>query len=273
MKQNLLIIAVLVFTTCFLSKLSAQTDGTLTFTFTEVAKTPTFNGNSQHLLAAWIQTSAGAFVKTKLRYVGAVTSDHLPTWAANASCTAGSATSPGCNTVDGITGATRSSWTTYTLSWDGKIGAAGTGTLQPDGLYKVSIQSTWNHGTGGTSITSYTFTKGASIDYQTPVSGTTYTNVVLHWDPVVTGINESNSENPEFIVYPNPTNGIFNVDYNKANNIKVTTILGVVVYAEKLELLSSGTKSIDLINFANGIYFINVSNGQGSSRHKVILNK
>lgn len=275
MRKILLKITTLVAALVASSALTAQTPGTLTFTFTEAshATTTTYNGNAQHDLAVWIQTSAGAFVKTKLRYVGSGTNDHLPTWASQASCTGGSATSAGCNTVDGLTGATRASWTTYTVSWDGKKGAAATGTLQADGVYKVAIQSTWNHGTAGTALTTYTFTKGAAVDHQTPANTTNFTNVTLNWQPSsTTGIDETTS-NPEIVVYPNPTNGIFNIDYTNATSIKVINTLGVLVYETKIEELSQGTKSIDLANFANGIYMITVSNDNGSSIHKVILNK
>ncbi len=166
--------------------MAAQTAGTLTFTFTEVAKTPTYNGNFQHVLAVWVQTNAGTFVKTKLRYAGSGTSDHLPTWAANAGC-ASSANCLGgaCNIVDGTTGATRSSWTGYTVTWDGCIGAAGTGTLQADAVYKITIQSTWNHGTTGTATSSYTFTKGPVADHQTPTANAYFTGVKLDWVPTL----------------------------------------------------------------------------------------
>lgn len=260
----------------FATTLTAQTPGTLTFTFTEASHTAAscYNNNAQHDLAVWIQTSAGAFVKTKLRYVGSGTNDHLPTWASQASCTGGSATSAGCNTVDGTTGATRAAWSTYTVSWDGKKGAAATGTLQADGVYKVAIQSTWNHGTAGTATSTYTFTKGPSVDHQTPANNTNFTNITLHWQPSsVTGINESAAQNPEIVVYPNPTNGVFNVDFNNANTIRVMNTLGTLVYEEKINDLTPGTKSIDLSNFANGIYMITVSNENGTSNHKIILNK
>ncbi len=273
MRIPLLKIILSAFILLFTITVSAQTSGTLTFTFTEIAKSPTYPGNSQHMLAVWIQTNAGAFVKTKLRYVGAVTNDHLPTWASQASCTSGLANNASCNTLDGTTGATRASWTTYTVSWDGKKGAAATGTLQPDGVYKVAIQSTWNHGTTGTALTTYTFTKGPSVDHQTPAANATYTNITLHWEPVVTAINEANSQNPLIEVYPNPTNGVFNVDYSNAKTIKVINTLGVLVHETKLDELSQGTKNIDLSNYANGIYVITVSNEHGSSIHKVILNK
>ncbi len=275
MKKRLLKLTGTVFSICLATSLYAQTSGTLTFTFTEIAKTPTYNGNSQHVLAVWIQSNTGAFVKTKLRYVGGGTDDHLPTWAANASCTSGIATSTGCNTVDGVTGATRSSWTTYTVSWDGKKGAAATGTLQPDGIYKVSIQSTWDHGTAGTAITSYTFTKGATVDHQTPAANAYFSGIILDWTPSATstGINENLSKNPEISVYPNPTNGVLNVDFKNASSIKVLNTLGSVIYEAKTDQPTEGTKNIDLSSFSNGIYFINVSNGKESLNYKFILNK
>lgn len=253
---------------------SAQTSGTLTFTFTETAKSPTYNGNSQHVLAVWIQTSAGAFVKTKLRYVGSGTNDHLPTWASNAGC-ASSANCLGaaCNITDATTGATRSSWTSYSVTWDGKKGAAGTGTLQPDGVYKVAIQSTWNHGTSGTATTTYTFTKGPNPDHQTLGSNSFISSAQLDWIPAAVGVSEENLVIPVISVYPNPTNGIVNVDYTNANQIKVLNTLGEVVFEEILENGSEGTKSINLSNVSNGIYMISVSNEKGSSYHKVILNK
>lgn len=269
--SKLTIIALAIF---FSVSLKAQTTGALTFVFTEASHATTYNGNAQHVLAVWIQTSAGAFVKTKLRYAGSGTSDHLPTWATQAACSGGNCISTSCNTVDGTTGATRSSWTTYTVTWDGKKGAAATGTLQADGVYKVAIQSTWDHGTTGTAISTYTFTKGAAVDQHTVANTANFTNVSVKWQPSnPTGIDESISVNPEISVYPNPTNGVFNVDYSKANNIKVINTLGAIVYDIKLDVLAQGTKSIDLSNFSNGIYFINVSNGNGSSNHKLILDK
>ncbi len=170
---------------CFLGKINAQTAGTLTFTFTEVPQSSTYNGNAQHVLAVWVQSTAGTFIKTKLRYAGPVTSDHLPTWAVNSGGTSSNCLSPSCDVVDATTGATRSAWNTYVVSWDGKKGAATTGTLQPDGIYKVTIQSTWNHGSTGTATTSYTFTKGPSTDHQNPLANAYFSGITLNWEPAV----------------------------------------------------------------------------------------
>ncbi len=259
--------------------MNSQTSGTLTFSFTEipVATASTYQSTGKHVLAAWVQnttgTGTGTFVKTKLRYAGNNTSDHLPTWAVNAGGTAANCLAAACNVVDATTGATRSTWTTYTSTWDGKKGATATGTLQPDGVYKVTLQSTWNHGTAGTATSSYTFTKGASVDHQTPAANATFSNVVLHWEPSALGVDESLVGNPVINIYPNPNNGSFNVDYSKVGNIKIINTLGEVIFEEKLDPLSEGTKRIDLSNFSNGIYFINVANNKGSLNHKVILEK
>ncbi len=279
MKKRLSILAGTALAASLSFPLLAQTTGTLTFTFTEAphSTASTYNGNAQHVLAVWIQnttgTGTGTFVKTKLRYVGNGTKDHLPTWAVNSGGTASNATSTACNKTDATTGATLSSWTTKTITWDGKnVSGTSNGTTVADGSYKVTIQSTWDHGTAGTVTKSYTFTKGPTADLQTPANDVNFTGITLNWVPTATGV-ESISLNPEINVYPNPTNGIFNVDFNKANNIKVVNILGSVVYDEKIDQAAAGTKNIDLTNFANGIYMINVSNDEGSSTYKVILNK
>jgi hypothetical protein len=261
---------------CISTSVYAQTAGTLTFTFTPVAKSPCYSG-SQSALAAWIQDNTNAFVKTKLAYAGCCstcgnTQDHVPAWSANAG-----GLSTDClnaNVVDATTGATLSNFSAKSFTWDGKKGAAATGTLQPDGIYKVSIQETWNHGTLGTAMTSYTFTKGPAIDHRTITGDPNFGNILINWQPTTTtGIQEATLSNPEISVYPNPTEGVFNVDFKNATSIKVLNTLGSVIYEEKIEQLTEGTKSIDLSNFTNGIYFINVSNGTNSSNHKVILSK
>lgn len=275
MKRSLLKLTVILLAFGLSNKLSAQTSGVLTFTFTEIAKSPTYNGNSQHVLATWVQTNSGAFVKTKLRYAGPGTNDHLPTWAGNAGCaSSANCLGSGCNTVDGTTGATRASWTSYTVTWDGQMGPATTGTLQPDGVYKMTVQSTWNHGTTGTAISSFTFTKGPSVDHQTPANNSYLSNIMLDWTPSTAGINEYSLTKPEVSIYPNPSNGLFNLNYSNATHIKVFNTLGNVILQENLkENSSNGLKTIDLSSFANGIYLVSVSNDKGTSNHKIVLEK
>ena len=273
MKKLLLNFAGIALTISLSTNLFAQTPGTLTFTFTPVSHSG-YSG-TKNVLAVWIQTGTGGFVKTKLRYAGGGTSDHLPTWAVNSGGSAGNCLATACNKIDATTGATLSSFTTKTITWDGKNTntVPANETTVADGTYKVTIQETWNHGTSGTVTTSYTFTKGPAPDHQTPANDANFTNIVLDWLPASTTSVESISENPEINVYPNPTNGIFNVAFSKASTIRVINILGVVVFEEKVEQSSAGTKSIDLTNFANGIYLINVSNDKRASNFRIILRK
>lgn len=251
---------------CFATSFSAQTAGTLTFTYTQVAKAAStcYNfSNTQHTFAIWIQSNAGAFVKTKVRYWGGAasnTGDHLPSWNANS---AG-------NIVSATTGATKSTFGSGVVSWDGTNASSA---LVADGVYKVTIEECWNHGGTGIAVTSYTFTKGPNVDTQTPANTANFSGIVLNWTPSTIGINEVNSTNPSVNVYPNPTEGVFNVDFKNASTIKVINAIGVVVFEESVSQLSAGTQNIDLTNFANGVYFINVSNGTNSSNHKVLLNK
>ncbi len=263
---------------CISTAIYAQTAGTLTFNFTEVSKptSATYGSQGKHVLAVWIQTNTGGFVKTKLFNAGSNnsnTSDHLPTWSVNAG--GGTNTFTGCNKTDATTGATLTSFGTKTIVWDGKnVNGTSNGTVVADGTYKVTIQQTWNHG-GSTTTRSFTFTKGPNADHQPSITAdANFTAISLDWVPTnTTGVDETNSEIPEINVYPNPTTGMFNVDFNKATNIRVYNMLGAVLFEEKIEQVSAGTRTINLTNFANGLYFISVLNDGKSSNYKIISNK
>ncbi len=265
-----------IFTNAFALILStglfAQSTGTLTFHFTEVTQSTanTYNGNAQHVIAVWIQTGTGTFVKTRLRRVGSGTKDHLGTWAVNAGGTASNATATACNVVGATTGATLSSWTTQNITWDGTNAA---GTLVADGAYRVAVQSTWDHGTStaATQTTYFNFTKGTTADHQTPAANVSLSAITLDWVPTGgVGINET-ADDAVMSIYPNPSTGIFNVELKNANTVKISNTLGAVVYEQNVEELLN--TQIDLSTFANGIYFITVANEKGSSVKKVMLNK
>jgi len=271
MKKLLLKIASATFAFCFSVSLFAQTAGTLTFTYTPVSKTSCYSGSGttcKWVLAAWIENNAGAFVKTNLKYCcHGSTSDHLPTWSVNAGGTASNCSA--ANTTGATSGATLTGFVTQSFTWNGTDKNS---VLVPDGVYKVMLQETWNHGSS-TAVTTYTFTKGSSTVHLTPANTTNMTGVTLNWAPAGVGIEQTVSGNMEITVYPNPNNsGIVNIDFEKADNIKVVNTLGVIVYNEKVDH-AIGTKTIDLSGFDNGIYFICVSDGANFAKHKVILNK
>jgi hypothetical protein len=80
--------------------------------------------------------------------------------------------------------------------------------------------------------------------------------------------------NEMFYVYPNPSNGIFNIQINKflgKVNLKVTDLNGRVVYTEKDSSFNS-TKEINLSHLQSGMYIINVEADQLSFSKKIIKN-
>jgi PKD repeat protein len=159
-------------------QLSAQTAGTLSFNVTTIAHTG-YSGTKNDL-AIWIQDNSGAFVRTYYRYAGGGTADHLPTWSVNAGGTSGNCLSANCNVVGATTGATLTGAVTKSLTWNGTNSS---GVLVADGVYKVTIQETWNHGTSGTTTRSFTFTKGPTQDVQSPAADANFTGISLQWTP------------------------------------------------------------------------------------------
>lgn len=147
----------------------AQTSGTLTFTVN-----PTYHNSSygtDHYVAIWIENSANAFVKTKLKRADSHgTSQHLPVWKASSNS----------NVVDATTGASYTNYNTpCTITWDATDVAS---SLVADGTYNIWVEFTWAHG-GSTASTSYSFTKGPAVDYQTPANQTEFGSVVVNWIP------------------------------------------------------------------------------------------
>lgn len=244
----------------------AQTAGTLTVVYTPtVPSTATFYSGKRNLGAAWIETSTGTFVKTKIKFCGG-NCDHLsssPWQTASGGSTTG---------ADVTSGATKTSFAQTTFTWNGTNTS---NVLVADGNYNVKIFSVWNHGSTTNQLYTSTvaFTKGPTSSTVTPAATNWLKGVSVIWQPAVTTSVDEATNSPSMEIYPNPTSGVFNVDFKNANSIKVYNTLGVLVYEEKMEQLSEGTKSIDLSSFSNGIYIVNISNGIRATNHRVLLNK
>jgi hypothetical protein len=270
MKLNLLLKIIIGISLVAGTIANAQSTGNLTFTFTIASHSPCYQQN-KHALAAWIQTSSGTFVKTKLRYAGSGggTQDHLPTFAVKAGGSANNCLGGNVNVVSATTGATRTSFTSYTFTWDGTNAA---GALVADGNYSVAIELTWNHGSS-TTVKTYSFIKGSTADVQSPANNTDFTNVSLNWTPTNVGIGDVSQSDNEVSIFPNPNStGMFTVNFNKAKAIKVYNTIGDLMYSEKV-LNNVNNVSIDLSNLQNGVYFFVVSDDEKNVTRKVIINK
>ncbi len=264
MKKNVLNFIGFVALFCISYNVSAQTAGTLTFKVGEVLpKASTYSG-TKRVFAVWIeQNTTGTtwtYVKTLCAYGKNTPSNHIPTWK----------TASASNTT-GVTSTSTLTWVAnalQTLTWDGKNVA---GTLAPDGNYRVSVEECWDH--GGTGVIRVPFTKGTAAVNLTPTADTNFKSMTLVWTPTLA--TENFSVNPEAIVYPNPTKGVVTIDFKSdVKNIKVVDLLGKEVYNEEIkEATSSTSKRIDLSGYNDGIYFINISNENGKSTYKVLLEK
>lgn len=264
MKKLLLITATLLAVT----SAQAQSYGTLTLTFTQTPHT-SYSG-SKNVMAVWIQDANGNFIKTRTRNVGWGTNDHLGTWATNSGGTAGNALNASCNIAGATTGATYTSFSTRTITWDG---TDANGTLVADGTYKITIQSTWNHGGSGGTTKSYTFTKGDTQDAQTPADDANFTSVSLTWVPSAGGIEENAPVLPEITVFPNPSNdGNFSVEYQNGKHLTIVDVLGNIVYEQDLDA-ASGKVDISLPEAEEGNYFVLIENEEDTVQTSVNITK
>jgi PKD repeat protein len=150
--------------------LKETSGGDLSFT----VRTVTAGGNyaPKHVLVIWIEDN-GAFVKTRLLR-GNARKQYLYTW--KASTTA--AGSP-YNVVDAITGATLTSHTTHTVSWDCRDLD---GNIVPDGEYSVWVEFTDKHDQGP--LYSISFTKGPDAINTAPADETYFKDIALVFTPI-----------------------------------------------------------------------------------------
>jgi hypothetical protein len=247
--------------------LSAQTTGTLTLAFSQTPHT-SYDG-TKNVMAVWIESSTGTFVKTRARNAGGGTSDHLAVWAVKSGGSAGNCMSANCNVLGAITGATLANFGNRNFSWDGKDAS---GNVVADGTYKITVESTWNHGSAATTTRSYTFVKGTSQDVQTPASDANFTNITLAWNPGGVGVEEKTSD-LIVSIKPNPSeNGVFNVEFNYATRVFAMNLAGEEVFTVNVQM-NEVSKTLNLSHLTSGVYFICVTNGSSMSKHKVVINK
>ena len=80
------------------------------------------------------------------------------------------------------------------------------------------------------------------------------------------------NENPVLAsskLYPNPSrNGIFNLSVKEACHIDVVSAAGMLMMQQ--EFVAAGAYTVDLSRFATGVYYIRLTNGQGSAVLKAI---
>ena len=274
MKTKILKAVQLIFVLCFFTHTIAQTQGTLTFSFTPTAHSP-----AKHALVVYITNGpgGGAFIRTLSRYCDATTYNYLPNWGGYAGCgytgtpLTLDATSSACNTVGATLGGSLNSYSLVNIGWDG---IAQWGGVEYDGQHYVAIEEAWGTGAANHVVRYFSFVKGPAVDDQTTgiANDANFTGISLIWQP---NLATTAFASAAATIYPNPSrNGVFNIDLqDTVSAIKVYNTLGALVYNETLLLEKNTSTKLDLSNFSNGIYIVNLSNEKGASNYKLVVEK
>ncbi len=97
-----------------------------------------------------------------------------------------------------------------------------------------------------------------------------YNKIYVDQLKVNTSITSGNISTQENTIYPNPTAGIVNINLpgNEVENLTVYDIYGKQVYQSQ-----DNSKSINLEHLSDGVYYLQIQEGNKISTHKVVLNK
>lgn len=122
----------------------------------------------------------------------------------------------------------------------------------------------FNEGIPEGNNTSITSTSDASgNNYNCSLAGFTRTGAVSNYlmgapfnntlNPLclTTGVNEINTTNA-FLIYPNPTSSILNIEVKEQTQISIINVLGDIVLSQVI----NGLSKIDVSNLTSGVYFI-----------------
>ena len=89
-----------------------------------------------------------------------------------------------------------------------------------------------------------------------------------------TGVDDSELMS-NLSVFPNPTTGEFNVSISNAEasdlTLELVNISGQVVYRNEVKGVYDYTEKIDATEFAKGVYYLKVNNGEGVKIEKVVI--
>jgi flagellar hook assembly protein FlgD len=262
--QSLLLTALFISPFLFSNTSQAQTTGNLSVSFGT-----TFTGGSygtKYLLAAWIETSGGTFIKTKLRYAKSSNLDHLATWTGKS----------GGSVVDAISSTTRPAPETLTFTWNGTDVSTAVVT---DGTYKVWLEMAWGSSlTTGKTVQSFSFTKGVAADHQTGAT-TNFTGVTLDWVPTFVGIAD-NQPKETFSITPNPVNSQSTINYslNELSDVTVGLydVSGKLVKVLCDENQAAGNHNLPLSLSASvkpGIYFVKMNTGKTQHTQRILVSQ
>ncbi|MDD5569947.1 MAG: C25 family cysteine peptidase [Bacteroidales bacterium] len=91
------------------------------------------------------------------------------------------------------------------------------------------------------------------------------------------GCDRYNSDTSEVIIYPNPNNGEFTIDFLFKNvetvNIKIYNLAGEIILSDKIIVNKVQTNLIDMKSIADGIYFMEIKSDTKKFLKKIAVQK
>ena len=141
--------------------------------------------------------------------------------------------------------------------------------------------------TASTGYQSYSWDNGMSgqIISVSPTSDQLYTlttidingcsavaTVMIYVDSCNTSISESLAN---FSLYPNPSNGIVNIEFNNSDNsfdnIRVLNVLGETVFEINEISKNKNVKILDFSNYTKGVYLVKIKTSNGVINRKLVI--
>ena len=98
----------------------------------------------------------------------------------------------------------------------------------------------------------------------------------LTWFGDPSAIESNQISDEEFVtVYPNPCNGIFNIQILnnefEYSSMQISNMQGQIIWQKELSNSINHTENIDISNFSKGIYFLKISTGEKIVTKKIII--
>lgn len=134
----------------------------------------------------------------------------------------------------------------------------------------------WSFGDGATPATS-TENGPITVTYNTlgtktivlsySIGGETYTETKTDYIEVIDCTSISETDKPLFDIYPNPSNGLFNIASETAGNVAILNAVGQVVYEKTVQQQDV----INLKDFNAGVYFVRFKNNNKISTQQIVI--
>lgn len=83
-----------------------------------------------------------------------------------------------------------------------------------------------------------------------------------------TGISSNQTLSSDIKLYPNPSNGLFNLELNSGAQVLITNTLGQVIFAQKIE---GGSYNFNLQDQNKGLYFVKITQNNKQETIKIIV--